>query len=47
LAWASSSRSRASALTNLVEAGKTDPARLLRTKVQYTIVDGRIVYSAR
>ena len=33
--------------TNLVEVGKTDPARLLKAKVQYTIVDGRIVYRAR
>lgn len=29
--------------TNLVEAGRTDPARLLEAKVRYTIVGGRIV----
>jgi predicted amidohydrolase YtcJ len=33
--------------TNLVEVGKTDPARLLKAKVRYTIVDGKVVYSAR
>lgn len=30
--------------TNLVEAGKADPARLLEAKVLYTIAGGRIVY---
>ena len=33
--------------TNLVEVGKTDPARLLKAKVLYTIVDGRIVHKAK
>jgi predicted amidohydrolase YtcJ len=32
--------------TNLVEVGKTDPARMLKAKVRYTIVDGKVVYSA-
>ncbi len=30
--------------TNLVEAGRTAPARLLDAKVIYTIVDGQVVY---
>lgn len=30
--------------TDLVEAGHTDPARILDAKVRYTIVGGRIVY---
>jgi predicted amidohydrolase YtcJ len=30
--------------TNLVEVGKSDPARLLKAKVLYTIVDGLVVY---
>jgi predicted amidohydrolase YtcJ len=30
--------------TNLVEAGKSDPARLLKARVLYTIVDGLVVY---
>jgi predicted amidohydrolase YtcJ len=33
--------------TNLVEVGKSDPSRLLKAKVRYTIVDGRVVYSAK
>jgi predicted amidohydrolase YtcJ len=33
--------------TNLVDAGKTDPARLLKARVRYTIVDGKVVYTAR
>jgi predicted amidohydrolase YtcJ len=33
--------------TNIVEAGRTSPARLLETKVLYTIVGGRIVYEGR
>ena len=32
--------------TNLVEVGKSDPSRLLKAKVRYTIVDGKIVYTA-
>ncbi len=32
--------------TNLVEAGREDPARLLEAKVLYTIVGGRIVHQA-
>ena len=32
--------------TNLVDAGRTDPAKLLKAKVRYTIVGGRIVYQA-
>lgn len=32
--------------TNLVEAGKTDPQALLRAKVRYTIVGGKVVYEA-
>ena len=32
--------------TNLVEAGKTDPARLLKAKVLYTVAGGRVVYEA-
>jgi predicted amidohydrolase YtcJ len=30
--------------TNLVEAGKSDPAKLLKARVLYTIVGGRVVY---
>jgi predicted amidohydrolase YtcJ len=30
--------------TNLIEAGRSDPARLLKAKVLYTIVGGRIVH---
>ena len=30
--------------TNLVEAGRTDPARLLKARVRYTIAGGRIVH---
>lgn len=30
--------------TNLVEAGRADPAKLLEAKVLYTIVGGRVVY---
>jgi predicted amidohydrolase YtcJ len=30
--------------TNLVEAGKTNPAQLLKAKVNYTIVGGKVVY---
>jgi len=30
--------------TDLVEAGRTDPARLLKARVRYTIAGGRIVY---
>ena len=33
--------------TNLVEVGKSDPARLLKAKVRYTIVDGKVVHSAK
>ena len=33
--------------TNLVEVGKTDPARLLKARVRYTIVDGKVVYNGR
>jgi predicted amidohydrolase YtcJ len=33
--------------TNLVEAGKSRPADLLKAKVLYTIVGGRIVYEAQ
>jgi hypothetical protein len=33
--------------TNLVEVGKTDPARLLRAKVRYTIVGGKVVHEVR
>jgi predicted amidohydrolase YtcJ len=33
--------------TNLVEVGKTDPARLLKARVRYTIVGGRVVYEQR
>lgn len=32
--------------TNLVEAGKADPSSLLRAKVLYTVVGGRVVYQA-
>jgi predicted amidohydrolase YtcJ len=32
--------------TNLVEAGKSDPVALLRAKVLYTIVGGKVVYEA-
>jgi predicted amidohydrolase YtcJ len=32
--------------TNLVEAGRTNPAALLKAKVLYTITGGRIVYQA-
>ena len=30
--------------TNLIEAGKKDPAQILKAKVNYTIVGGRVVY---
>ena len=30
--------------TNLVEAGKSDPAKLLKARVLYTIVGGKVVY---
>ena len=30
--------------TNLVEAGKKDPSQILKAKVNYTIVGGRVVY---
>ena len=30
--------------TNLVEAGRTVPSRLLQAKVLYTIVGGQVVY---
>jgi hypothetical protein len=30
--------------TDLIEAGKTDPAGLLKAKVLWTIVGGRVVY---
>jgi predicted amidohydrolase YtcJ len=33
--------------TNLVEAGQKDPARLLKARVLYTIVDGRVVHRAK
>jgi predicted amidohydrolase YtcJ len=33
--------------TNLVEAGRTNPAQLLKAKVLYTIVGGRIVYERK
>jgi predicted amidohydrolase YtcJ len=33
--------------TDLVEVGKSDPARLLKARVRYTIVDGKLVYSGR
>jgi len=33
--------------TDLVEAGETDPARLLEARVLYTIVGGRVVYEGR
>jgi hypothetical protein len=33
--------------TNLVEAGKTDPARLLKAVVRYTIAGGRIVHERK
>jgi predicted amidohydrolase YtcJ len=33
--------------TNIVEVGRTSPARLLETKVLYTIAGGRIVYENR
>ena len=32
--------------TNLIEVGQKDPARLLKTRVLYTIVDGRVVHRA-
>ena len=32
--------------TNLVDAARSDPQALLRAKVRYTIVGGRIVYEA-
>jgi predicted amidohydrolase YtcJ len=32
--------------TNLVDAAKSDPQKLLRAKVRYTIVGGKIVYEA-
>jgi predicted amidohydrolase YtcJ len=32
--------------TNLVDAGRSDPRALLRARVRYTIVGGRIVYEA-
>jgi predicted amidohydrolase YtcJ len=32
--------------TNLVEAGRTNPAALLKAKVLYTITGGRLVYQA-
>ena len=32
--------------TNLVDAGKTDPARLLKARVLYTILNGKIVHSS-
>ena len=32
--------------TNLVEAARSDPRALLRAKVRYTIVGGRVVYEA-
>ena len=31
--------------TNLVEVGRSAPARLLQAKVRYTIAGGKIVYS--
>jgi predicted amidohydrolase YtcJ len=33
--------------TNLVEAGRSEPARLLKARVLYTIAGGRIVHEAR
>jgi predicted amidohydrolase YtcJ len=33
--------------TNLVEAGRANPASLLKARVRYTIVDGRVVYTGR
>lgn len=33
--------------TNLIDAGRTDPARLLKAQVRYTIVDGRVVHERR
>jgi predicted amidohydrolase YtcJ len=33
--------------TNLVEVGRTDPARLLKARVRYTIAGGRVVYESR
>ena len=32
--------------TNLVEAARTDPQALLRAKVRYTIVGGKVLYEA-
>jgi predicted amidohydrolase YtcJ len=32
--------------TNLVEAARADPRALLRAKVLYTIVGGRVVYES-
>jgi predicted amidohydrolase YtcJ len=33
--------------TNLVEAGRTEPARLLKARVLYTIAGGKVVYERR
>jgi hypothetical protein len=33
--------------TNLVEAGRTEPARLLKARVLYTIAGGKVVYEQR
>jgi predicted amidohydrolase YtcJ len=33
--------------TNLIEAGKADPARLLKANVRYTIAGGRVVFERR
>ena len=30
--------------TNLVETGRAEPARLLKAKVLYTVVDGRVIF---
>lgn len=32
--------------TNLIEAGRTDPARLLKARVLYTIAGGKVVYDS-
>ena len=32
---------------NLVEAGRTEPARLLKARVLYTIAGGKMVYERR
>lgn len=32
--------------TNLIEAGRSDPSRLLKAKVLYTIAGGRVVFEA-